>query len=92
MSEWQKENKPIDSYLRPKIREWLGIDEITNCLGRMEVRIATLENEVARLKVAQYVPPQTPEPKREVIPTHTMKQYLDIVEREFIEKEAHDAV
>ena len=55
----------------------------------LQNEIRELRAEVTKLTIAQYVPPQQPEPERKVIQTRTMKQYLDILERE---QETSDAL
>lgn len=81
--------------IRAWLRKWLGIDaehqeasDFADYVGKQVKRIEDLELEVARLKVAQYVPPQPEEPKPKVIQTRTMREYNAILEREFEHEEA----
>ena len=55
----------------------------------LQNEIRELRAEVTKLTIAQYVPPQQPEPEKKIIQTRTMKQYLDILERE---QETSDAL
>lgn len=47
-----------------------------------QIEIRELRAEVTRLSVAQYVPPETPEPKKKVIQTRNMREFNAILERE----------
>jgi hypothetical protein len=85
------------SRVRSWLRRWLGIEALASSflaalneqalVAQHSCHISELMTEVARLKLAQYVPPRQPEPERKVIATRTMKQYLDIVDQEFAQKE-----
>lgn len=66
------------------------INENGQAIGIIQNEIRELRAEVTRLTIAQYVPPQQPEPEKKVIQTRTMKQYLDILERE--QQETSDAL
>lgn len=63
------------------MREWLGIVD-PQPLEPLRMAIAELRAEVTRLSVAQYVPPQTPEPERKVIKAQNFRQYLEIIDQE----------
>ena len=66
------------------LRGWLGIvdPQPSPNLEPLQAEIRELRSEVTRLSIAQYVPPQQPEPERKVIKTQTFKQYMDMIERE----------
>jgi creatinine amidohydrolase/Fe(II)-dependent formamide hydrolase-like protein len=88
------------------LREWIGISEydgalrtFSDCISNHEQSIQLLQREirelraeVTRLQVAQYVPPQTPEPEHKIIKTQTFKQYQAAMEKEFEEREASSAI
>jgi hypothetical protein len=61
-------------------------------IGILQNEIRELRAEVTRLQVAQYVPPQTPEPEHKIIKTQTFKQYQAAMEKEFEEREASSAI
>jgi hypothetical protein len=48
----------------------------------LQNEIKELRAEVTRLSIAQYVPPQQPEPERKVIKTRNFREYSAIVEQE----------
>lgn len=73
------------------LRGWLGIvdpqpfpdlEPLRISCAALQSEIRELRAEVTRLSIAQYVPPQQPEPERKVIRTQTFKQFMDIVEQE----------
>jgi len=74
------------------LRGWLGISalcmEVDVLRDQHALAISQLRTEVAALKVATYVAPQTPEPERKVIQTRTMREYNAILEKEFEHEEA----
>ena len=85
------------------LREWLGVsaDWRENRMGLsansavsdvLQREIRELRAELTRLQVAQYVPPQTPEPEHKIIKTQTFKQYQAAMEKEFEEREASSAI
>jgi len=74
--------------LRLRVQQWLAIDHLQNCVQVQQTQIAELRAEVTRLSIAQYVPPQTPEPECKVIQTSTMREFNAILEKEFEHEEA----
>lgn len=92
--------------MRRWLREWLGIESLSRAVGIQSNTIGELNQNfiklgqsvaeariaVAELKVAQYVPPAQKEPEKKVYQARTWKEYNDIMEREFAEREASNAV
>ena len=89
--------------LRMKVwlKQWLEIpmpvtpadlEPLVIVLNGLQKQIDDLRGEVASLKVAQYVPPRTPEPEHKIIKTQTFKQYQAAMEKEFEEREASSAI
>ena len=85
--------------MRAWLRKWLGIEEmsLTDHIIQDEVlvlkqELASLRSEIAQLRVAQYVPPQTPEPKKpKPHQARTMKEFHNLVEQENQEMERSSA-
>lgn len=55
------------------------LDTANHCLQN---EIKQLRAELTRLSIAQYVPPQQPEPERKVVKTRNFREYSAIVEQE----------
>lgn len=83
--------------MRDWLRKWLGIEadrqsvsDFADHVGGLERRILELEAETARLRVAQYVPPQTPEPpKPKVRQARTFKEFTDMINAEQEQQETN---
>ncbi len=67
------------------------LEELEQQCHLLQNEIRELRAEVTRLMVASYVPPAAPEPKKKIVPTYTMKQYLAIVDSEREAQEAQSA-
>lgn len=84
------------------LRAWFGIEKdqdnmhqvlmdhgaaVTQDFNNLQDQIIKLRNDIARVEIAQYVPPQQEEPKPKVIPTRTMREFNAILDREFEQEE-----
>lgn len=90
-----------------RFRSWLGVPSPTNqrelietvqdhsrklhLLGKALERMDKLERELTELRLEFYRPPQQIEAPKKVIRAQTFKQFTDMVEQEFEEREARDA-